>query len=266
MDGKRRSFVGLLVNTLIANVTTSFLWFALIFWIYLETRSVLANSLLGGVYMLLVAVMAVPFGSWVDRWRKKQVMVVATTVTAVAFAASLVFFLVVPTAQILTVGSAAFWVFSTLVLTGAVVESARGITLSTCVTLLVEEPERAKANGQVGMVKRIGIRNHLGLFGSGGGPFGHADHLVDRSGADGDLAIAPGHGHHPRTGDPAPRWSAQAGRLRRGVSAVIAVPGLTALILFATFNNLLGGSFMALMDPYGLTLVSVEVGCAVGSA
>ncbi len=30
-------------------------------------------------------------------------------------------------------------------------------------------------------------------------------------------------------------------------------------MLFATFNNLLGGAFMALMDPYGLTLVPVEV-------
>lgn len=40
--------------------------------------------------------------------------------------------------------------------------------------------------------------------------------------------------------------------------AVIAVPGLVGLVLFATFNNLLGGVFMALLDPYGLTLVSVE--------
>ncbi|MEO5841678.1 MAG: hypothetical protein ABIQ73_06610 [Acidimicrobiales bacterium] len=31
-----------------------------------------------------------------------------------------------------------------------------------------------------------------------------------------------------------------------------------ALILFAAFNNLLGGVFMALMDAYGLSLVSVE--------
>jgi len=40
---------------------------------------------------------------------------------------------------------------------------------------------------------------------------------------------------------------------------VVAVPGLLALILFSTFNNLVGGVFMALMDPYGLTLFSVEM-------
>jgi MFS transporter, DHA3 family, multidrug efflux protein len=38
-----------------------------------------------------------------------------------------------------------------------------------------------------------------------------------------------------------------------------AVPGLFALILFASFNNFLGGIFMALMDAYGLSLVSVQV-------
>ena len=37
------------------------------------------------------------------------------------------------------------------------------------------------------------------------------------------------------------------------------VPGLFGLIFFNTFNNLLGGVFMSLMDAYGLTLVSVQV-------
>ena len=39
-----KHFIQVLVNTLIANVTTSFLWFALTFWAYLETRSVLATA------------------------------------------------------------------------------------------------------------------------------------------------------------------------------------------------------------------------------
>ncbi len=37
------------------------------------------------------------------------------------------------------------------------------------------------------------------------------------------------------------------------------MPGLFALIFFHTFNNFLGGIFMALMDAYGLLLVSVQV-------
>ena len=47
--------------------------------------------------------------------------------------------------------------------------------------------------------------------------------------------------------------------IKGAVSAVGLVPGLWALLFFTTFNNLLGGVFMGLMDPYGLTLVSVEV-------
>jgi MFS transporter, DHA3 family, multidrug efflux protein len=52
----------------------------------------------------------------------------------------------------------------------------------------------------------------------------------------------------------APKRMDIAGTIR----VIAAVPGLFALILFATFNNFLGGIFMALMDAYGLSLMSVE--------
>src|SRR3972149_995643 len=42
------------------------------------------------------------------------------------------------------------------------------------------------------------------------------------------------------------------------IAAVRLIPGLFALIFFTTFNNFLGGVFMALMDAYGLSLVSVQ--------
>jgi DHA3 family multidrug efflux protein-like MFS transporter len=60
------------------------------------------------------------------------------------------------------------------------------------------------------------------------------------------------------------RWVDVAG----GVKAVRAVPGLLTLVLFTTLNNLVGGVYMALMDPYGLELFPVEmwgVWLAVGS-
>ena len=37
------------------------------------------------------------------------------------------------------------------------------------------------------------------------------------------------------------------------------IPGLGALIAFNLINNLLGGVYMALMDAYGLSLVTVEM-------
>ena len=46
--------------------------------------------------------------------------------------------------------------------------------------------------------------------------------------------------------------------IRGALEAIRAVPGLPLLILLAAFNNLLAGVFMALMDAYGLSLVSVE--------
>jgi DHA3 family multidrug efflux protein-like MFS transporter len=46
----------------------------------------------------------------------------------------------------------------------------------------------------------------------------------------------------------------------RGTLRVIqAVPGLLGLIVFQTFNNFLGGIYMALMDAYGLLVMSVQL-------
>ena len=45
------------------------------------------------------------------------------------------------------------------------------------------------------------------------------------------------------------------------------MPGLFARILFATLSNLIGGVYMALMDPYGLTLFDVQIwGIVLGVA
>ena len=46
--------------------------------------------------------------------------------------------------------------------------------------------------------------------------------------------------------------------IKGAIGAIGRVGGLLALLLFSTFNNFLGGVFMSLMDPYGLTLMSVE--------
>ena len=69
---KRQIFYLLVANSLAASVTTNFLWFALTFWVYLETRSVVATAVIGGGYMLLVAISGMVFGTFVDRHRRKQ--------------------------------------------------------------------------------------------------------------------------------------------------------------------------------------------------
>ena len=75
-------FRRLLVNTLVTGVTSSFLWFALTFWVYLETRSVVATGVIGGAFSISAAVLGPAFGTFVDRHRKHTAMVLTTAVSA----------------------------------------------------------------------------------------------------------------------------------------------------------------------------------------
>jgi DHA3 family multidrug efflux protein-like MFS transporter len=46
--------------------------------------------------------------------------------------------------------------------------------------------------------------------------------------------------------------------IKWSIATIYLIPGLFGLIFFTTFNNFLWGVFMGLMDPYGLSLVSVQ--------
>ena len=82
---RNRTFAGILANTALANLTTSYLWFAITFWIYLETRNVIATGVIGGAYMLFVAFGSMLFGTIVDHHRKLRVMLLSGSVTLLAF-------------------------------------------------------------------------------------------------------------------------------------------------------------------------------------
>ena len=98
VDGDR-VFRRLLANTLVTGVTSSFVWFALTFWVYLETRSVVATGVIGGAYSLCTAVLAPAFGTYVDRHRKHTAMVLASTTSALCFVAATVVFVTVDAAS-----------------------------------------------------------------------------------------------------------------------------------------------------------------------
>ncbi|WP_081322580.1 MFS transporter [Microbacterium testaceum] len=257
--GGNRTFLAVLVNTAAANVTTSFLWFALTFWVYLETRSVLATGIVGGAYMLLLAVFAMVFGSIVDRHRKHRVMVFSGLVTLTAFLVAGALWLAFPESALLDLGGPWFWVFSAVILAGAVVENMRNIALSTTVTLLVPVERHANANGLVGTVQGLAFVVTSVFSGLSVGFLGMG----------GTLAIAIGltlaalvHLLTIRIAEEKPAAGAEPGPivdLRGAWRAVRAAPGLIALIIFSTFNNLIGGVYMALMDPYGLDLYRWEI-------
>ncbi|MEJ1090204.1 MFS transporter [Microbacterium istanbulense] len=255
---QRRAFVNVLINTLIANVTTSFLWFALTFWVYIETQSVLATGIIGGAYMLFIAFFSMIFGTIVDRHRKHAVMLLSSVVSAFAFLIAGVLYLLQPESSLLDLGRPWFWLFSAVILFGGVIEQLRNIALSTTVTLLVPEERRANANGLVGTVQGIAFLITSVFSGLSIGFLGMGWTLVIAIAAMGVTFV---HLLFVRIPEPEPQPDPDAPGafdFRGSVTAIRAAPGLFALIVFSTFNNLIGGVYMALMDPYGLTLFNAQ--------
>lgn len=254
-----RTFLQVLVNTAVANVTTSFLWFALTFWVYLETRSVLATGIIGGAYMLLVAVFSMVFGTIVDRHRKHLVMLFAGLTTLVAFGIAGSLYLVFPESTLLNLGGPMYWVFAGIILFGAVIENMRNIALSTTVTLLVPEDRHANANGLVGTVQGLAFLVTSVFSGLSIGLLGMGWTLLIAIVLS---AVALAHLTFLRIPEEKPEQEDERAPLldlRGSITAVRAATGLFALIIFSTFNNLIGGVYIALMDPYGLELFPVEV-------
>lgn len=252
-------FLHVLANTALANVTTAYLWFALTFWVYLETRSVLATGLIGGAYMLFVAFGSILFGSIVDHHRKLHVMVLSGTCTLTAFAVAGAMFLLLPEPVLLDLTAPWLWLFMAIILLGSVVEHMRNIALSTTVTILVPDARRANANGLVGTVQGLAMIITSVFSGLSIGFLGMGWTIAI---AIAMIVVSLGHLMTLRIpGDVVatdPDDDARGIDLRGSVRAVLAISGLFALIIFSTYNNLIGGLYMALMDPYGLELFTVQ--------
>ncbi|MFI7065058.1 MFS transporter [Kribbella sp. NPDC050124] len=254
MSEHHSTFRRLLANTLIANVTTTFLSFALAFWVYLVTESVLVASIVSGSSMLAGAIFGTIFGAIVDAHRKKSVMVLSSSITGGAFAAAGLVYLAVPVTDW---SKPWFWVFAGFVLIGSLAGGLRSIALSTTVTLLVPEDRRDKANGMVGTITGVSHLVTSILSGLSVGFLGMGGTVVIAVVL---TAVVLGHLLLAIRIDEAPpaRHNRKHLDLRGSWQTMRAVPGLVPLVLFSTFNNLILGVFMTLMDPYGLELFSVE--------
>ncbi len=254
-----KKFYAVLLNTLIANVTTSYLWFALTFWLYLETKSVLATAVVGGTYMLLVAFCGLLFGTFVDKNYKKRVMLWSSIISTSAYALALVMYSIVGEGRLASLDSPYLWLFAAIVLAGAVVENLRNIALSTTVTILVPKEQRDKANGLIGSVTGLAFLVTSVLSGLSIGYLGLGWTLVIATSLT-VLALV----HISLIKIPEkkivhdPNLAGKHIDIKGATKAISQVPGLWALLLFSVFNNFVGGVFMALMDPYGLTLFSVQ--------
>lgn len=253
-----RTFYQLLANAVLANITNMTVWFALIFFVYLETKSVMATSIVSGIYIGAVSLCGIWFGGLVDRHKKKPLMLISGFVSLAIYVVAFVIYTLVPRETFKDITNPVLWIFIPLLLTGVIAGNIRGIALPTLVTILVPEETRDKANGISGTATGIVFLIVSAISGL----------LVGHSGLYLVLVLAmvlmflsivhlfmmpiPEREIVHIDGKP-PKLD-----LRGTFVIVAAIPGLLAMIFFSTFNNFLGGVFMGLMDAYGLSLVSVE--------
>ncbi|GAB7191038.1 MFS transporter [Kineococcus sp. NUM-3379] len=264
-SGPQRVFAHLLVSNAVVGVINYTVWFAITFWVFLETRSVFATGMIAGIFVVATAATGIGFGSLVDNHHKKSVMQVSALVSAGIYAVCLAVYLTTPDGAFSDVASWQLWVFVVLCMAGVVAGNPRGIALPTLVTLLVPEDLRDRANGLVGTVTGTSflVTSVIsGVLVASGGML-HVLLLALVVLAASVLHLARVHVPETRvvTTDEAGAAVAAVGGidLRGTWHLVRGVPGLVPLIAFSCFNNLIGGGFMALMDAYGLSLVSVQV-------
>jgi len=252
-------FYAILVNSLAASIINTFVWFAVTFWVYLQTKSVITTSVMAGVFTITIAFSGFLLGSVVDRYKKKTAMMLSSVASLGFYALAWAIFVSTPAAEFTDASSPMLWFFILLSLAGALAGNLRGIALSTLVTILIPEAERGKANGMVGATNGVAFLVASILSGLVIGFLGVywmltnaivlnllvIVHLLT-------LSIPEKEDHHAETHTPSVD-------IRGTIRIIQLVPGLFGLIFFHTFNNFLGGVFMSLMDPYGLELVSVQV-------
>ena len=253
-----KTFYQVLANTVLANVTNMTVWFAMIFFIYLETRSVTATSIVSGIYLVMTAGLGIWFGSLVDHNKKKNVMILSGVISLIIYIVGLVLYVSTPAEEWKNPTSVTLWILNVLLLVGVIAGNIRSIAVPTLVTILIPEDYRAKANGLTGTAFGIAFlicSAISGLLVGAGGMYyvlilGIAMmllsilHIWFIEIPEKEIVHLE---HQPKVD------------LRGTFAVVAAIPGLMALILFSTINNFLGGTFMGLMDAYGLSLVSVEV-------
>lgn len=136
----------------------------------------------------------------------------------------------------------ALWLFGIVMLIGAVIGNMRNVALSTTVTLLVPSGERDKANDMVGAVNGIGFIVTSVISGVSIGMIGMGWTLVIAA-----VLMLLATLHMWRLDIPEkeiahdPELTNKLIDIQGGWRAIAAVPGLLGLVIFAVFNNLIGG-------------------------
>lgn len=254
-----KNFYRLLVLLFLTSATNNFIWFALTYWVYLTTNSVVSTGFIGGGYMVVSSLSSVWIGGLVDRLPKKHLMTFSSTFSLACYGLGLLVFALNKPESFVNLDSPVLWLFCGLLLLGVVAGAVYNISSATLVTLMVKKDIRDRANGMLGTVGGVSFAITSVASGLSMGLLGMFPTLL--------IAIfftavslfflrfavhIPHEKLHPHH-----ESSTKMGFVKI-FNEVIKIPGLMALIFFNTFNNLLGGVFMALMDAYGLSMLSVS--------
>jgi MFS transporter, DHA3 family, multidrug efflux protein len=254
-----KTFYKLLGNVLLAAVTNYYVLFALTFWAYLETKSVLATSIVAGIFLVNTVISSFWFGSIVDHNKKKFAMLISSIATLFFLSAGFLLYITAPEDAFKDISGVWLWALVILLLFGVNVGTIRTIALPTIVTIWVPEDKRDQANGMSGTV--MGLTFAITSAGSGlvlayGGMVSILAsaivltliviaHLACISLPEKEIVHTP---EKPKKVD-----------IKGTISVIRSIPGLFGLLFFTTLNNFLGGVYSSLMDAYGLSLVSVQI-------
>lgn len=252
-------FYIILANSLVASFANTLVWFGVTHWVYLQTHSVLATSVMAGIYLVTVAISGFFLGSLVDRYRKKTALLISSVGSLILYALAYLIYLSTPATAFMDASSIVLWEFIIVALVGAIAGNLRTIALPTLITVLIPEAECGKANGVMGTVNGVAFLAASIVSGLTIGFWGMYWMLVIAISLTVlsilhlcTIVIPEQHIIQTKT---KPKHI----DIRGTIQVIRLVPGLFALIFFNCFNNFLGGIFMSLIDAYGLSLVSVQM-------
>lgn len=248
----------ILINNTIASISTMLVWFSLSFYVYLETQSVVATSVLGGLWPVGSILSSMAFGTYIDHHHKKSAMMLSSALTLLFLVAAGLVYFFANGAGFLDVHNPLLWLFCILCLFSSIAGNMRGIAMPTMVTILVPEHHHDKANGLVGMTTGIVFSITSILSGLSIGFLGMGWTLLISIIATTGAII---HLYYVQVIEEMIVHTEQKKKVdfKGAFEAINSVPGLKGLLIFSVINNFIAGVFMALMDPYGLSLVSVEI-------
>lgn len=260
-----KTFYKLLGAALIVGTTNNFVWFALTFWIFLGTQSVISTGIVAGVYLVATAASGFWFGSLVDNHKKKTVMLGSSIVTLAFFVIGYIIYITQSPSTFASISSVSLWIFVLMLMLAVVAGNIFNIAIPTLVTHLVPQDKHDKANGMYGTV--TGIAFAITSIASGtllafggmtlvmqvaiGFTLVAIIYLLVLSLPEKKVIHSMDHNQHEQVIN-------KKIDIKGTIKIIRSIPGLFALIFYSTFNNFLGGTFMALMDAYGLSLVPVQ--------